>query len=135
MPEEARRLGMAATIFHWALHPWAIYAIVALSLALFAYNKGLPLSVRSIFYPIFGERVWGWTGHVIDILAVFATCSAWRRRSASGRSRPMPGWSSCSASRSPIPPGGVDHLASPPSRWSPSLLASTAASSACRRST
>ena len=71
--EEARRLGMAATIFHWALHPWAIYAIVGLSLGLFAFNKGLPLSIRSIFYPIFGERVWGWTGHVIDTLAVFAT--------------------------------------------------------------
>jgi BCCT family betaine/carnitine transporter len=70
---EARRLGMAATIFHWGLHPWAIYAIVALALALFAYNKGLPLSVRSMFYPIFGERVWGWTGHIIDTLAVFAT--------------------------------------------------------------
>src|ERR687892_447184 len=70
---EARRLAMAATIFHWGLHPWAIYAIVGLSLALFAYNKGLPLSVRSMFYPIFGERVWGWTGHVIDTLAVFAT--------------------------------------------------------------
>ena len=70
---EARRLGMAATIFHWGLHPWAIYAIVGLSLALFAYNKGLPLSVRSIFYPIFGERIWGWTGHIIDTLAVFAT--------------------------------------------------------------
>jgi BCCT family betaine/carnitine transporter len=69
----ARRLGMAATIFHWGLHPWAIYAIVGLSLALFAYNKGLPLSVRSMFYPIFGERVWGWTGHLIDTLAVFAT--------------------------------------------------------------
>jgi BCCT family betaine/carnitine transporter len=71
--EEALRLGMAATIFHWGLHPWAIYAIVGLSLALFAYNKGLPLSVRSIFYPIFGERIWGWTGHIIDTLAVFAT--------------------------------------------------------------
>ncbi|PJN94823.1 BCCT transporter, partial [Amaricoccus sp. HAR-UPW-R2A-40] len=71
--EGARRLAMAATIFHWALHPWAIYAVVALSLALFAYNKGLPLTLRSIFYPIFGERVWGWPGHVIDILAVFAT--------------------------------------------------------------
>src|ERR671919_562585 len=70
---EARRLGMAATIFHWGLHPWAIYAIVGLSLALFAYNKGLPLSVRSMFYPIFGERIWGWTGHIIDTLAVFAT--------------------------------------------------------------
>ncbi len=70
---EAERLGMAATIFHWGLHPWAIYAIVALSLALFCYNKGLPLSIRSMFYPVFGERVWGWTGHVIDTLAVFAT--------------------------------------------------------------
>ncbi len=69
----ARDLGMAATIFHWGLHPWAIYAIVALSLALFSYNKGLPLTIRSVFYPIFGERVWGWTGHVIDTLAVFAT--------------------------------------------------------------
>lgn len=71
--EGARRLAMAATIFHWGLHPWAIYAIVALSLALFSFNKGLPLTLRSIFYPIFGERVWGWPGHVIDILAVFAT--------------------------------------------------------------
>ena len=71
--QEAARLGMAATIFHWGLHPWAIYAIVGLSLAIFAYNKGLPLSIRSMFYPVFGERVWGWTGHVIDTLAVFAT--------------------------------------------------------------
>ncbi|MFC0202293.1 BCCT family transporter [Paracoccus rhizosphaerae] len=70
---EAVRLGMAATIFHWALHPWAIYAVMGLSLALFSYNKGLPLTIRSVFYPIFGERVWGWPGHVIDILAVFAT--------------------------------------------------------------
>src|SRR5690606_30906296 len=70
---EAERLGMAATIYHWSLHPWAVYAIVGLSLAIFSYNKGLPLSMRAMFYPIFGERVWGWTGHVIDILAVFAT--------------------------------------------------------------
>jgi BCCT family betaine/carnitine transporter len=72
-PEEAVRLGMAASIGHWGLHPWAIYAIVGLSLALFSYNKGLPLTIRSAFYPIFGERVWGWPGHIIDILAVFAT--------------------------------------------------------------
>jgi betaine/carnitine transporter, BCCT family len=70
---EARRLGMAATIFHWGLHPWAIYAVVALALALFSFNKGLPLTLRSAFYPIFGERVWGWPGHIIDILAVLAT--------------------------------------------------------------
>lgn len=70
---EAIRVGMAASIFHWALHPWAIYAVVGLSLALFSYNKGLPLTIRSVFYPIFGDRVWGWPGHIIDILAVFAT--------------------------------------------------------------
>ncbi|MCA1771831.1 MAG: BCCT family transporter [Halomonas sp.] len=69
----AATLGMAATIFHWGLHPWAIYSVVALSLALFSFNKGLPLSMRSVFYPILGERVWGWPGHLIDILAVFAT--------------------------------------------------------------
>ena len=71
--DEARRMALAATSYHWALHPWAIYAIVALALALFSYNKGLPLSIRSAFYPILGERVWGWWGHTIDILAVFAT--------------------------------------------------------------
>ena len=71
--EAARAMAMAATIYHWGLHPWAIYAVVALSLALFAYNKGLPLTVRSMFYPIFGERIWGPVGHVIDIVAVFAT--------------------------------------------------------------
>ena len=71
--EAAASLSMAATIFHWGLHPWAIYAIVALALALFSFNKGLPLSIRSIFYPLLGERIWGWPGHVVDILAVFAT--------------------------------------------------------------
>ena len=71
--EAARRMALAATSYHWALHPWAIYAVVALALALFSYNKGLPLSIRSAFYPILGERVWGWWGHVIDITAVFAT--------------------------------------------------------------
>jgi BCCT family betaine/carnitine transporter len=71
--EAATTLGMAATIFHWGLHPWGIYAVVALSLAIFSFNKGLPLTMRSIFYPILGERIWGWPGHVIDILAVFAT--------------------------------------------------------------
>ena len=69
----SRDLGMAATIFHWGLHPWAIYAIVGLSLAFFSFNNGLPLTLRSAFYPLLGERVWGWPGHVIDTLAVFST--------------------------------------------------------------
>ena len=70
---EAKELAMGATMFHWGLHPWAIYAVVGLSLAFFSYSKKLPLTMRSVFYPILKERVWGWPGHIIDILAVFAT--------------------------------------------------------------
>lgn len=64
---------MGATMFHWGLHPWAIYAVVGLSLAFFAYNKGLPLTIRSAFYPLIREGSWGWVGHVVDIIAVLAT--------------------------------------------------------------
>jgi len=71
--EEARHMAMGATMYHWGLHPWAIYAVVALSLAFFSYNKGMPLTIRSAFYPILGERCWGWPGHIIDTLAVVAT--------------------------------------------------------------
>ncbi|MCL1045025.1 BCCT family transporter [Shewanella electrodiphila] len=71
--EEAIKASLGATMFHWGLHPWAIYAVVALSMAFFAFNKGLPLSMRSAFYPILGDRTWGWFGHIIDILAVLAT--------------------------------------------------------------
>jgi len=64
---------LGATMYHWGLHPWAIYGVVALSLAFFAYNKGMPLTIRSTFYPLLGDRVWGWFGHIIDTLAVLAT--------------------------------------------------------------
>jgi BCCT family betaine/carnitine transporter len=69
----AIQLGMAGTIFHWGLHPWAAYAVVALALGIFCYNKGLPLTIRSAFHPILGERIFGWPGHVIDSLATLAT--------------------------------------------------------------
>ncbi|WP_048307945.1 BCCT family transporter [Halomonas sp. PR-M31] len=72
-PEVAAKLGMAAALLHWSLDAWAIYAVVALALALFTFNKGLPLTMRSLFYPLLGERIWGWPGHIVDILAVFAT--------------------------------------------------------------
>jgi betaine/carnitine transporter, BCCT family len=70
---EAKDLALGAVMYHWGLHPWAIYGVVALSLAFFAYNKGMPLTIRSAFYPILGERCWGWAGHIIDVLAVLAT--------------------------------------------------------------
>ena len=71
--EAAKGVAMGATMYHWGLHPWGIYGIVALALAFFAYNKGLPLSIRSAFYPLLGDRVWGPIGNVIDTLAVLAT--------------------------------------------------------------
>lgn len=67
------RDAMGVTFLHWGLHAWAIYAIVALSLAFFAFNRKLPLSFRSVFYPLLGDRINGWMGDVIDTLAVLAT--------------------------------------------------------------
>jgi choline/glycine/proline betaine transport protein len=64
---------MVTTFFHWGLHPWAIYALVGLGLAFFAFNKGLPLTIRSIFYPLIGNRIYGIWGHFIDVLSVLAT--------------------------------------------------------------
>ncbi|WP_201558845.1 BCCT family transporter [Psychrobacter sp. 72-O-c] len=70
---EAFRAAMGATMYHWGLHPWAIYAVVGLSMAIFAYNFRFPLTMRSVFYPLLKEKTWGWPGHVIDVLAVLAT--------------------------------------------------------------
>jgi len=70
---EAERAAMAATMYHWGLHPWAIYGVVALALAFFTYNKGLPLTIRSTFYPLLGNRIYGPIGNIIDITAVIAT--------------------------------------------------------------
>jgi len=71
--EEAYRLAFSATIFHWGINAWSVYAIIGLSLAFFCYNWKLPLTIRSIFYPLLGDRIWGWQGDVIDIIAVLAT--------------------------------------------------------------
>ncbi|MEN5124339.1 MULTISPECIES: BCCT family transporter [Pseudomonas putida group] len=73
LTDEAATTAMRITLFHWGLHPWAIFTIVGLGLAYFAYRKGLPLSMRSILYPLIGERIYGPIGHVVDILAVVIT--------------------------------------------------------------
>ncbi len=70
---EAARVAMDLTFLHWGLHPWAVYSMVGLSLAFFCFNKGLPLSIRSVFYPVLGERIYGPVGNFIDILATVAT--------------------------------------------------------------
>lgn len=63
----------ASDLFHWGLHAWAIYAIVALILAFFSYRHGLPLTLRSALYPIIGDRIYGPVGHAVDIFAVIGT--------------------------------------------------------------
>jgi choline/glycine/proline betaine transport protein len=70
---DAARQAVGITFFHWGLHAWGIYALVGLSLAFFAFNWGLPLTIRSVFYPLLGEKIYGWQGNVIDILAVAST--------------------------------------------------------------
>ncbi len=69
---EAATVGISATVFHWGLHGWAIYGVVGLALGYFAYNRGFPLTIRSAFHPLLGDRVWGWPGHIIDTFAIFA---------------------------------------------------------------
>ncbi len=70
---EAAKEAMRLTFFHWGLHAWAIYAIVALILAFFSYRHGLPLTLRSALYPIIGERIYGPIGHAVDVFAVVGT--------------------------------------------------------------
>lgn len=70
---EAAQVAMRISIFHWGLHGWGIFAMAGLSLAYFSYRKGMPLSVRSGLYPIFGDRIYGPIGHAADLLAVFGT--------------------------------------------------------------
>lgn len=70
---EAAQAAMGVTFFHWGIHPWAIYSLMGLGLAFFSYNRGLPLTIRSVFYPLLGDRIYGFWGNVIDILSVLAT--------------------------------------------------------------
>ncbi|HCI4057144.1 TPA: BCCT family transporter [Pseudomonas aeruginosa] len=70
---QAAKEAMKLTFFHWGLHAWAIYAIVALILAFFSYRHGLPLTLRSALYPLIGERIYGPIGHAVDIFAIIGT--------------------------------------------------------------
>ena len=69
----AAKQAMTLTFFHWGVHGWAIYVIVALILAYFGYRHGQPLTIRSALYPIFGERIHGRIGHFVDVFAILST--------------------------------------------------------------
>ena len=70
---EASGLAMAQTFLHWGLHPWAAYAVIGLAIAYAMHRRGRPVSIRWALEPIFGDRVKGWIGDVIDVLAIFGT--------------------------------------------------------------
>ncbi|APD07111.1 glycine betaine transporter [Flavobacteriaceae bacterium UJ101] len=70
---KAAKEAMGISFLHWGVHAWALYAIVGVALAFFTFNKGLPLTIRSVFYPLFGEKIYGPIGDVIDIISVIAT--------------------------------------------------------------
>ncbi len=70
---DAAQVAMEYSYFHWAFHPWAIYAIMGLALAYFCFRKGMPNLISTAFYPLLGDRVYGPIGKTIDILAIFAT--------------------------------------------------------------
>lgn len=70
---EAAKQAMEFTSLHWGLHTWGIYAIVGLALAFFAYNRNLPMTFRSAFYPFLGDKIQGGWGDLVDILSALAT--------------------------------------------------------------
>ncbi|HAB79290.1 MAG TPA: choline transporter [Glaciecola sp.] len=70
---EAMREALKMTFFHWGLHGWAIYAVVALILAYFSFRHNLPLTLRSAFHPLIGDKIYTWRGDIIDSFAVIST--------------------------------------------------------------
>ncbi|HCY56939.1 MAG TPA: choline transporter, partial [Oceanicaulis sp.] len=71
--QAAAQQSMVLTFFHWGIHAWAVYVIVGLSLAYFAFRHGLPLTIRSALYPLIGDRIYGPIGHLVDVIAILGT--------------------------------------------------------------
>ncbi|KAL5263770.1 hypothetical protein ACHWQZ_G004986 [Mnemiopsis leidyi] len=61
------------TFYHWGLHPWVTYGVMGIILAFITFRKGLPMTMKSCFYPLIGDRIYGWMGNVIDIMSVITT--------------------------------------------------------------
>ena len=73
MTDEAAREAIYFSYFHWGLHPWAMYVIFGLGIALLHFRHGLPLAPRSLLYPVFGKRIKGWLGHGTDAFCTVGT--------------------------------------------------------------
>ncbi|MFW6326008.1 MAG: glycine betaine uptake BCCT transporter [Desulfovermiculus sp.] len=69
----AAKFAMKYSFFHWGVHPWAVYITMSLAIAYFSFRRGMPPLISSCFYPLLGEKIYGFFGYCIDVLAVFAT--------------------------------------------------------------
>jgi len=73
LSDESARMAMQLTFFHWGLHPWALFSLAAVALGYFAYRKDLPFAMRSILYPLIGDKIYGPIGNTVDILTIVIT--------------------------------------------------------------
>lgn len=63
---------LSVMYLHWGFHPWAVYALVAIGIGYFSFNKGLPVTIRSLFYPLLKDKIYGILGDIIDTIAVIS---------------------------------------------------------------
>lgn len=74
MPDNAlAQMAINLTLFHWGIHGWIVYSLVGLLLGLLTYREGFPMTMKSCFYPLIGDRIFGWMGDVIDVTSIVTT--------------------------------------------------------------
>ncbi|AUX86461.1 choline transporter [Acinetobacter sp. ACNIH2] len=73
LSDESARMAMQLTFFHWGLHPWALFCLAAVALGYFAYRKDLPFAMRSVLYPLIGDKIYGPIGNTVDIITIVIT--------------------------------------------------------------
>ena len=67
------QIAINVTIYHWGIHSWIVYSLIGLLLSLMAYRENLPMTMKSCFYPLIGDKVFGWLGDAIDVISVMTT--------------------------------------------------------------
>jgi len=74
MPDNTlAQIAINITLYHWGIHGWIVYCLVGLLLALMSYRENLPMTMKSCFYPLIGDKIFGWMGDFIDIISVLTT--------------------------------------------------------------
>ncbi|KAL5264104.1 hypothetical protein ACHWQZ_G005250 [Mnemiopsis leidyi] len=74
MPDnEVAQWAMNVTFFHWGIHGWIVYVIIGIILGFLTFRKGMPMTMKTCFYPLIGDRIYGWIGDLIDIFSIMTT--------------------------------------------------------------